>query len=454
MTIKDSQLEGFRPNDINYRNASKIIEAIDTLNSRFNNGEVAPISLTNYISPIVPDEPIISYKIIDYTTLHNSLLPDRLELYTSHYIGRYRYGDVNISIQPRFGEPALNYMLQYVANVYVTPDSSGSELSSSNFYWLIALLWRSFLNNALSVGHTPKTYIRETKNIKNFRGRLNISKHITANLTDQSRFYCTYNKLTADNTINRAIRYTFKLLSEEHCTPIIYDLAYYDEKLASMGVSSKPISAAEIDKIKYTKLNFPYRPLMNICKSIISNKTLSSDNGQTEAQAYFIDMAELWEIYLLTVLKRNLQGYEVSSPNTGFGEYLLNDNMRAIRPDILIKKDNKVVMIVDAKYKKYSKIGATSKDGISREDLYQMITYLYHYNLADSVKGIFTSPYKQEAEVKLHSFASNSMHRIGVINLPIKTITNSENLTKSIRELEWNYAMSIRNQLSRVTDGI
>ena len=55
--------------------------------------------------------------------------------------------------------------------------------------------------------------------------------------------------------------------------------------------------------------------------------------------------------------------------------------MREIRPDIIIEKNGRKAMIIDAKYKKYSTFGFTSKNfqAVSRDDLYQMIAYLYHY---------------------------------------------------------------------------
>lgn len=76
------------------------------------------------------------------------------------------------------------------------------------------------LNKAITCSQIPKQYIIETKNIRHFKGKLALKQHLRSNLIDKSRFYCTYHKLSMNNTINRTIRYTLKLLKNTipyHC---------------------------------------------------------------------------------------------------------------------------------------------------------------------------------------------------------------------------------------------
>ena len=142
-------------------------------------------------------------------------------------------------------------------------------------------------------------------------------------------------------------------------------------------------------------MNVVYKPVMEFSKAIISRHLAESlPNSQKMAEtAFFVDMAELWEMFLLRVLQKKLDDdYNVYSPNLSAGAFLLEDENRAIRPDIIIEKDNRAVMIIDAKYKRYKTLGRTSKDpyAVSREDLYQMTTYLYHYGEDDQpIYGLF-----------------------------------------------------------------
>ena len=302
------------------------------------------------------------------------------------------------------------------------------------------------LNKALTTGQIPREYQTISRNQKHFRGHLAVSKHIHANICDATRFYCTYKKLSMDNTINRTIRATYKHLNMFGMNDVIGEFEEYDKRLESMGVGCAIDDIAELEKIRYTRINAVYKPLINLCKTVLSNKNAqSSSGGSRQDISYFIDIAELWEMYLLKLLQRNLPPeYLVYSPNANVGDFLLNNNMRELRPDIIIERNNKVVMIIDAKYKWYSEFGNTAKLGVSREDLYQMTTYLYHYGKQGSpIVGIFTAPIACK-EKDIHTYSENSNHRIGLVNLNIEDAGDDIN---KIYSLEKEYIDEISDLL-------
>ena len=283
-----------------------------------------------------------------------------------------------------------------------------------------------------------------------FRGKLNLAKQIKYNLIDQSRFYCTHKILSMNTPINRAIRYAYSILEKNGCGQILAELKTYDQRLESFGVEKK-VDVYEIDQISYSRLNIGYKPVVQLSKAILLRK-LSSTDAATHTQnsfSYFLDLAELWENYLLKVLQQNLKGYRVYSPNYTGGTFLLKDKMREIRPDIIIEKNGQVVAILDAKYKRYKKIGRIAKEGVSREDLYQMMTYLYHYGKEKQpLIGLFISP-EEDDENTAHILKKNKTHQIGVINLNIRQFED-EKITftrKGFREVERKFAKKIINLL-------
>lgn len=424
MDLKDSTIIGFEPEGVNYHNATAYIRAVNDLNKQFDGGKIDCIHLYNY-GRVETNEHPVEVEVTEYTTLNGNPVPDRCSFTTSHYIGYYGNSDVSLRILPRFGD-LFSYFLGYAANVFLPIGQSGLSSAGGNSYWLLAILWKSLLNSALTTGQIPKTYIEEHKNLKTYRGRLDIQQNIKNNLVDQSRFYCTYRRLSMDNTINRAVRHAYRVLRDKGLSGILAEMSAYDQRLESFGVKDIVSNLKDLDNIRFTRMNAVYQPVVNLCKTIINNDAASFEEGERENFSYMIDVAELWELYLLRLLQRNIPSdYYVYSPNALSGDYLLEGEMRTIRPDILIEKDGQVVLIIDAKYKRYSQIGKTGAAmvNVQRDDLYQMNTYLYHYGKGKRVAGIFTSPV-EDTDKELHRYANNPEHRIGVINLNIDSCSN------------------------------
>lgn len=415
ISLKDSCLEGRLFPGL-YESMAYMY-AIDKINEQVEMGKISVINLLPYTKK-QEIEPFLWYQP-NYDAISGQI--SEISIFTSHYIGRCTVGNVNLTISPRFGN-VFSYLIGYAANVYLPIATSGIELKSSNPFWLITMLWKAMLEKALAQGNIPKEYVNVQRNIKHYRGHLSLHQHIHTNLCDSTHFYCAYRELSFNSTINRTIRYTYRILrSKGGVDGILSDLHGYDQRLASFGVTDEEVQLEEINHIRYTRLNEPYKPLMQLCYSIIANENAESSSKGAAGVSFFVDVAELWESYLLKLLQNYLgKEYVVYSPNSTRGCYLLDNSIREIRPDILIEREGRVVMIIDAKYKNYKTFGINANEGVSHEDLYQMNTYLYHYGEnGKRITGIFTSPVGSVSDV--HVYSSTPKHRVGLVNLDISS---------------------------------
>lgn len=422
------------------------MSTVDELQKQFNSGNLEIICLQSY-NPHRQIECPIWYEVKSYDTKRGYQVVNECRFFSSHYIGRFSHNGYSIIVNPRFGN-IFSYLVSYATNLYLPIGASDLSYNTQhNSYWLISLIWKAMLNKALTQGQIPKEYEIIRKNQKNFRGHLCINKHIHYNICDATRFYCSYKKLSMDNTINKTIRNVYYLLKKRGCATVIGDFEAYDKFLESMGVKAFVESVKGIENIRYTRLSEPYKPVMELSKKILSDRKAeaTSDNDSTNDVSYFIDIAELWEIYLLKLLQNNLPSeYNVYSPNANYGTNLLADNMREIRPDILIEKNGRVLMIIDAKYKNYTCFGKTSDYGVHRNDLYQMSTYLYHYGKHNEpIIGIFTAPVEC-IKNDIHTYSENRKHRIGLVNLNIAVADND---TYKIHLIEGEYINTILSLL-------
>jgi hypothetical protein len=237
-------------------------------------------------------------------------------------------------------------------------------------------------------------------------------------------------------------------------------IAEHDARLASFGVKNTTVTTREIDSIQYTRMTEPYRPVMQLSKVILKGYGAGEYEGGGKGPSFFVDMSEIWENYLLSVLKRNLPQYTFVSPNDeNSGDWLL-DNSRKLRPDFLVyDKKGKLLAVMDAKFKRYDRIGKFSNEPnvVSREDLYQMGTYLYRY--ADPQRqfgGIFISPFDISKEDCLNAVGNNK-HFMAVCNLPLGRIENDEKASpqevrRILAELETDFSARLNSLLKKCVD--
>ena len=286
--LEEDCINGVEPSGVNYRNATDYVLLVGELRQQFNSGKIECIHLFNY-GKINLDEPPVKIEVTSYKEHHNLRVPDKCRFYTSHYIGHYGNSKVSISIGSRFGK--FSYFLGYVANVFLPIGISGTASNNGNSYWLLAILWKSLLNNALTNGQIPRTYVEERKNLKSYRGRLDIPQNIRNNLVDYSRFYCVYRKLSMDNTINRAVRHAYRVLNEKGLFGILADISAFDQRLESFGVKDVVSNPKELDNIRFTRMNAVYQPVINLCKTIIKNDASSFEGGDRNNVSYIIDVA-------------------------------------------------------------------------------------------------------------------------------------------------------------------
>lgn len=435
LPLQDSTLYDNEPKETS--KVSKEINAVDALRRLYESGLVDCLHLSDEESTREEKDCPVWYESKGEKTY----------FYTSHYIGSWKVNDVIINIAPRFS--LLSRLLSHALNIYLPKEDKFTE-NGKDTLWMITLMWRVLLKRAIQHGSIPRSYVIEKKNIRNFKGRLDVNKQLKYNIADKSKFYCSYRHITFDNLINRTILYTYEMLRQEKkVANIIKDLSAHINKLYELKVSlTKELCPSMLNSITYTKMNRSYKPFISLCKMLIEQqqgKKLMDKSLQ--GLSFFIDVAELWELYLLDILKEGLAeepSLEVHSPNQTGGEYLTEDGYRQVRPDIIIKKDGKIALIIDAKWKRYKRFGATDRqDGVNRDDLYQMMTYLYHYARADDeVIGLFVAPTKQSGSPPDIHQLTNHRHSIGLLNLDL-----TEEKEDSIRQQEANFIKQIKELL-------
>ena len=246
-------------------------------------------------------------------------------------------------------------------------------------------LYEIFINMYLQevrtlVKHGIKSaYVAREDNLKFYKGKLKVKEQIKRNAAHGERFYVRFDEYQVDRAENRLVKATLLKLqnitgSAENQKEIRQLLSAFEMVEASTNYQ-KDFSRVVIDR--NTK---DYDLLMRWSRVFLLNKSFTTFSGGHNARALLFPMEKVFESYVAQQLKKTLLDldWDVSSQDKG---YYLFDAPRqfALRPDIVITRDDGSRIILDTKWKSLVD-NSRVNFGISQADMYQMYAYSKKYS--------------------------------------------------------------------------
>ncbi|GAB6065471.1 hypothetical protein JCM9492_05630 [Aquifex pyrophilus] len=190
-------------------------------------------------------------------------------------------------------------------------------------------------------------------------------------------------ELSKDNPVNRAIKFTLRLLLslysqflEEEIRDNFFEKYKWFESIP-LGQGTEFVN--DIEKI-ITHSSLPssrsyYYDILNLCIFFITHSTLEyTSSKKVKVKSFVVDMNKVFEEYIYNILKENLKyPYKVKR----YQKQPLFDNTLKykIEPDYLILKNDKIKLIIDTKY----------KSGPITNDFYQILVYADRCNTTESM---------------------------------------------------------------------
>lgn len=298
-------------------------------------------------------------------------------------VGFIGLGDERLTIHSRFSKEKNDYFLDYMLEkiLQINIFRLNTDLSfEDKIYELLKYMFPRYLNEALKKG-IYKQYKREYHNDNNVKGTIDIARHIKMNTPFVGNIAYSTREFTGDNELMQLVRHTIEYIkgSSENG----YSIVNYDDltrqNVNAVIAATPTYNAGNRLKIMINNQNKPvrhayyteYRSLQRLCLMILNHRKHSYGNSNTQINGILFDVAWLWEEYVGTLFDHNLI---IHSRNRGKdnkrGISLFSDRVRTVYPDFYSKK---LKIVFDTKYKNLE----VTKKGISRADLYQMISYSY-----------------------------------------------------------------------------
>ena len=225
-------------------------------------------------------------------------------------------------------------------------------------------------------------YVGQEDNLFYLKGKLLINEQIKRNSIHKERFYVQYDDYNQNRAENRLIKSTLKLLSNiskdfDNQRKIRQYLEHLNWIKLSININK------DFSMVKTGRGMEHYKNALIWSKVFLKKESFSSFSGDTIAFAILYPMEKLFECFVEWWLNKKYSHLQIEAQNGGYDFVTKEDNksLFTVRPDFLIKKDNQVICVADAKWK------LIEEDGdFSQSDFYQLFAYK-HIFLKDQKKN-------------------------------------------------------------------
>lgn len=267
-------------------------------------------------------------------------------------------------------------------------DFSGKSLKEANLDVGRLPLYEIFVNmyvqevQRLVKKGLRATYVPRQGNLNYYKGKLLINEQVKRNAAHGERFYMCYDEYLVDRAENRVVKATLLKLQQ------LSDSAINQKYIRQLLISFEMVRAStnyqkDFSKIVINRNTKDYEMLMRWSKVILLDRSFTTFSGEHSAKALLFPMEKVFESYVAKHLKKVFidLNWDFSIQDKG---YYLFDSPRkfALRPDIVMTRDDGSKIIMDTKWK--SLIDKPQMNyGISQADMYQMYAYSKKYDSAE-----------------------------------------------------------------------
>ena len=307
--------------------------------------------------------------------------------WAGRYVGSLSFEGRSLVIEPRFGLATLRNWLFEATSVVLTESPGRLRQDESFIAQLLASVWAHGFVEAARHGLPALRRDVATKG-PTIRGRLDVAASIRLIASAGREVVSVRSERSLDHAASDAIIAAYGVLRRWLGVPDEQWMPARAKELiphlmAVTGPRPRVPTKAELDRIRYTPITAGFAPIAELSRQIANRRGLAGDvDASGETKGVLLDVAELWEMYVLSVLRKAATPLSVkhgTRERDASKKLLWSDvngqGLGTLIPDAILYARNDVQGVADAKYKSLHPT-ANAPNGPQREDLYQMAAYL------------------------------------------------------------------------------
>ena len=319
---------------------------------------------------------------------NKSILYDYNKIKFINYVGIIKIKNLIIEILPKISlsndiikdRKMLIFMLSKCNKLSVDiKELLNSNILNNSLLDILAKVYSKKLLNELQKG-LYREYVSKEEALSTIKGKILISKSIKENTINKNKMNCKYDEFTEDNLFNAILKRAISV--------ILFSIKNDDVKKelniinnVLNDISDIYIPNNIILNYKLNRMNNRFLECFTLAKLILLNSSMDKSLGKENGFSILFEMNYLYEEYIGVLLKEVFNDTNISINTQEKSRYLLWNTLKerneiALKPDIVIYKDNKPKIIIDTKWKSATIDG---KEVYTQGDIYQMYAYITTY---------------------------------------------------------------------------
>ena len=319
---------------------------------------------------------------------NKSVVYDYNKIKFINYVGIIKIKNLIIEILPKISlsndiikdRKMLIFMLSKCNKLSVDiKELLNSNILNNSLLDILAKVYSKKLLNELQKG-LYREYVSKEEALSIIKGKILISKSIKENTINKNKMNCKYDEFTEDNLFNAILKRAINviLLSTKN-DDVKKDLSIINNVFNE--VSDMYISNNIISNYRLNRINNRFLECFTLAKLILLNSSMDKSLGKENGFSILFEINYLYEEYIGILLKEVFHDSNIKVNTQEKSRYLLWNTLKekneiALKPDIVIYKDNKPKVIIDTKWKSSS---VNDREVYSQSDIYQMYAYITTY---------------------------------------------------------------------------
>ncbi|AZL53746.1 hypothetical protein EI285_03830 [Aliarcobacter skirrowii] len=304
---------------------------------------------------------------------------------TGNYVGKFVWKGLEIDIKSRFSNTFLERMLNFANDIFLDDVSITGNQVKEDFdisKYIIYYMFVQNLEKAFLLG-LPKAYKSISHHEMKLKGKIDINKFIKYDIPFAGKISSVSREQKEIQEIIDVLYKAVKIIDKNNkafLKNIPHIKTHLKQYKSNNYVSNETINKALKSKALQNPIFAPYKKVLEYARFIINGNNIEEKNdGKQETYGFIINVAELFEIYITKLLQKEFSDWYVESPKIELYSTPQMFYQRKIIPDIVMKKDNDVI-VFDTKYKKMLMRDRYQNGGdVDRNDFFQINTYMSYY---------------------------------------------------------------------------